>query len=124
MSSDAVRAFGLLAGRVGPDRRTLDDVARVDGERVALDGRREAVHAARRGTAALLTGLVVLRAVAGALEPLRRETGRDSTAEVGARRAVEKHLARALAIPGRTTLGVLYPLAAQLAREPARWRPS
>src|SRR5689334_8694756 len=80
----AVRALGLLSGGVGADRRALDDGARIDGQLAARDGRGEAIHAARGRAALLLAGLVVLRAVARALEPLRRLAGRHAAAEMRA----------------------------------------
>src|SRR4051812_40102913 len=80
---DAVRALGLLTGGVGADRRTLDDGSRVDGDvTVAGQRPREAVHAPRRRPALLLADSVVLRAVAGALEPAARRARRHAAPEV------------------------------------------
>src|SRR4051794_13991200 len=82
--SDAKRAFLLLSGRVGTDRRPDLDVARVDGQAVAADDDREAVEPTRRRARLLLADAVVLGAVAGALEPLRRRAPGHATAEVHA----------------------------------------
>src|SRR3954469_7862716 len=83
---DAVRTFGLLSGRVGTDRGALDDAggAGVHRDGLAGDLRREAVEAARRGAALLLTNAVVLRAVARTFEPLRGRAVRHAAAEVHA----------------------------------------
>src|SRR5215213_4582705 len=81
--SDAVRTFGLLAGGVRADRHALDDEPRVDGDVAGgRENQREVVHAARRRAALLLADLVVLRAVAAALEPLARDALRNTAAEV------------------------------------------
>src|SRR5919106_607311 len=84
LSSDAARALSLLAGGVDPDRRALDLGPGVDRHRVAVDGDREPVHAPGGGAALLLADPVVLRAVTGALEPLRRLAPRHPAAQVGA----------------------------------------
>src|SRR4051794_38859057 len=64
--SDAQRAFGLLAGRVGADRRTVEDHTRVYLELAAVDREVEAVEPARRGAGFLFADAVVLRTVARA----------------------------------------------------------
>ena len=61
-----------------------DDGLGVDDDDAALDGDREAVQAPRRGAALLLADPVVLRAVARALEPLRRLAPRHPAAQVHA----------------------------------------
>src|SRR3954464_13352561 len=73
-AADAVRTFGLLTSGVGADRWALDDAALTRVHRYDISGelRSEPVEAPRCGTALLLANPVVLRAVAGALEPLRR----------------------------------------------------
>src|ERR1044072_3194039 len=71
LSSDAVRAFSLLAGGVGGDRGTLDDQPGVDRRGVAVDVDGEPVEPPGGRSALLLADPVVLRTVAGALEPLR-----------------------------------------------------
>src|SRR5262249_47030395 len=83
-SSDAGRAFGALPRRVGTDRRPRDDDARVDRQAAARRADDEPVETTRGRTTALLADPVVLRAVAGALEPLRREAPRHLAAEVHA----------------------------------------
>src|SRR4051794_20615550 len=90
-TGDAVRALGLLAGRVRADRRSRHDRAGVD-RHVAVPGDRdrEPVHAARRRPGLLLADLVVLRPVARALEPLAGEARRHAAAEVWAL-LVERH---------------------------------
>src|SRR5262249_4661377 len=82
--SHARRALLALARGVGADRRALGHRGRGDGHAVARGWGRETVHAAPGGTAALLADPVVLRAVARALEPLRRLAPRHATAEVRA----------------------------------------
>src|SRR5690606_15565183 len=83
--SDAVRAFGLLACRVGPDRDSLPDDPGVDDH---VTGRgdlgREVVHPTWRRTALLLADPVVLRTVATAFEPLARGALRDAAPEMRA----------------------------------------
>src|SRR5580765_8519897 len=83
-SSDAVGAFGHLAGGVGSDGRTLREERGVDGHVAAGDEHLETIEPPGRGTVALLADAVVLRAVARALEPLRGLTPRDAAAEVHA----------------------------------------
>src|SRR3954464_7603295 len=83
-SRDARRPLGALTGGVRADRRTDDHDAGVDVQLVAGDGHDEAVETAGCGTAALLADPAVLRAVAGALEPLRRLAPRDLAAQVHA----------------------------------------
>ena len=69
--TDAVGAFSLLPGGVRADRRALDDRAGVDGENtIGRDAHGETVHAAWGRATTLFTDTVVLRTVAGALEPL------------------------------------------------------
>src|SRR5687768_8142559 len=84
--SDAVRALGLLAGGVDADGGPLDGRARrVDGDAaVAAHVHRPAVHAPGGRTTFLLADPVVLGAVAGALEPLRRGAPGNPAPEVGA----------------------------------------
>src|SRR5262245_13579345 len=81
---DAVRPGGLLTRGVRADGRAEEDRARVDGDDTRRDRDPEAVHAPRRRTTALLADLVVLTAVAGALEPLRRQALRHPATEVRA----------------------------------------
>src|SRR5581483_3386399 len=71
LSSDAVRALSLLAGGIGADRRPLDDDPGVDRHGLAVDLEGEPVETPRGRSALLLADPVVLRTVAGALEPLR-----------------------------------------------------
>ena len=66
-------------GGPGDDRAGVDDDVAV-----AADRDREAVHAARRRAGLLLADLVVLRAVARALEPLAGDALRHAAAEVRA----------------------------------------
>src|SRR3954468_2647606 len=80
----AVRTLGLLAGGVGPDRRTDDLNARVHGDDPLGDFDGEAVEPARCRATLLLSDAVVLRAVAAALEPLRARAERHAAAEVDA----------------------------------------
>src|SRR5207302_2310461 len=87
---DAERTFGVLPGRVRPARRPRLDIAGVDRERAARQRQRHAVEPARCRAELVLTGAVVLRAVAGALEPLRRLAERDAAAEVDAS-LVQRH---------------------------------
>src|SRR5688572_22666491 len=68
----AVGARGLLAGGVRADGRTRDDDRGVHADLPTGDRQREAVEPARCRAALLLAVAVVLRAVALALEPLRR----------------------------------------------------
>lgn len=68
--ADAVRALGLLASGVGPDRWALDDGAGVYGQDTVGNRRGEAIHATGGWAASFLTHLVVLRTVAGAFKPL------------------------------------------------------
>src|SRR5687768_3190411 len=83
--AQAVGTLGLLAGGVGADGRTLDDGPGVDHELAARRHlHREAVHAPGGRTALLLPHLVVLRTVAGALEPLGGDALRHPAAQVGA----------------------------------------
>src|SRR5689334_19212767 len=93
LSSDAVRAFGLLAGGVRADGRALDDASGVDRHRVAIDFDGEPVETPGGGATLLLADPVVLRAVAGALEPLRGLAPRNPAAEVDAL-LEERHQAR------------------------------
>ena len=84
-ASDAARALGLLAGGVrcrwpGPGRRV--PVLIVTAVAVDLDG--ELVETPGGGATLLLADPVVLGAVAGALEPLRRLAPRHPAAEVDA----------------------------------------
>src|SRR5262245_16394303 len=81
---DAVRSGRLLPGGVGADRRAEEDGAGVDRDDAGGDRHAEAVHLTGRRAAALLPDLVVLAAVARALEPLGREALRHAAAEVGA----------------------------------------
>src|SRR5437763_13940124 len=83
---DAVGTLGLLAGCVRADRGALDDAsgAGVHGDGVARDLRCEPVEAARGRSALLLPHPVVLRAVARALEPLRRQAIGHAATEVHA----------------------------------------
>src|SRR3954467_4443527 len=84
-AADAVGALGLLAGRVGADRRAGDDRAGVHRDvAVGGDRQREAVHPARCRPGLLLADLVVLRPVARALEPLAGDALRHAAAEVRA----------------------------------------
>src|SRR5262245_46029325 len=83
-SRDARRALGALTGRVRADRRAGDDDPGVDGQLGAGHRDDEPVEAARGGTTTLLADPVVLRAVAGALEPLRGLAPRDLATEVHA----------------------------------------
>jgi len=69
--ADAVRALGLLAGGVGPDGRALNDGSCVYGQDTVGYRSGKAVHPTGGRAAPLLAYLVVLRTVAGALEPLR-----------------------------------------------------
>src|SRR5580765_2646814 len=80
--SDAKRAFLLLSGRVGADRRPDLDVPGVDGQVVAADDDGEAVEATGSRARLLLTHAVVLGSVARALEPLRRLAPRHAAPEV------------------------------------------
>src|SRR6476661_1237699 len=80
--SHAQRAFRLLPGGVGADRGAVVDRAGVDLHLTAVDGEVEAVESARRRAGLLLADAVVLRAVAGAFEPLRRLAERDTATEV------------------------------------------
>src|SRR4051812_24594236 len=84
-TGDAVRALRLLTCGVGADGGTGDDGAGLhDHVAAGAERDRESVHAARGGAALLLTDLVVLRPVTGALEPLARHALRDPAAEVRA----------------------------------------
>src|SRR5262249_60599514 len=69
----AKRTLGVLAGRVGADRRTEEDVAGIDDDRVARLCRVETIETTRRRARLLLAAPVVLRAVARAFEPQRRQ---------------------------------------------------
>src|SRR5207248_4533033 len=82
--SDAVRALCLLTGGVGADRRALEDEPGVDRHLATGDFGREPVEAPGGRPALLLADPAVLRAVAGALEPLRRLAPRHPTAEMDA----------------------------------------
>src|SRR5436190_4994941 len=84
--ADAVGTLGLLAGGVGADRWAGDDLGRrrVDGDLATLHGEREPIQTSWGRTALLLAVAVVLRAVALALEPLRRDALRHPAAEVDA----------------------------------------
>src|SRR5205085_4545231 len=84
LSSDAVRALGLLPGGVGADRRPLDDGAGVDRHGIAIDLDREPVETPGGRPTLLLADPVVLGAVARALEPLRRLAPGHTAAEVDA----------------------------------------
>ena len=68
--TNTVGSFGFLAGGVGPDGWALDDGSGIYGEHASVYGNGESVHAARSGAASFFANLVVLRAVAGAFEPL------------------------------------------------------
>src|SRR5882724_3587615 len=83
-ASDAVRALSLLAGGVGADRRALDDDPGVDRHLAACDVGREAVETSGGRAALLLADPAVLRAVAGAFEPLGGLAPRDPAAEMDA----------------------------------------
>src|SRR5680860_833769 len=78
------RSLGRLTRRVRADRRPGDDLASVDLDAAARHGEREPVEAARGGPGLLLADAVVLRAVAWALEPLRRVAPRNPAAQVHA----------------------------------------
>src|SRR5439155_9988664 len=86
----AERTFLFLTGCVRAARRAGDHERRVDRHRVSVDGDHEAVEPARRGSQLVFAGLVVLRAVARAFEPLRLHAERDLAAEVHAA-LVERH---------------------------------
>src|SRR5262245_3899686 len=92
-TAHTVRTFRLLAGGVRADGRALNDRAGVNGQHVAVDRRRETIHAARRGATAFLADSVVLRTVTGAFEPLRGWTVRHAAAEMRAL-LVQRHDAR------------------------------
>src|SRR5262245_7644839 len=82
--SYAERALGGLVDRVGPPRRAGDDLRGVHLDRVAVHGDREP-HQPVGGRAQLpLARVVVLRAVAGAFEPLALVAERDAAPEVRA----------------------------------------
>src|SRR3954462_15573980 len=75
--SHAQGALGVLTGGVRPDGRTEKDRSRVDDDAAVARLRRvEPVETARRGAGLLLADAVVLRAMARALEPLRRRAER------------------------------------------------
>src|SRR5215216_6332675 len=85
-TSDTGRPLGRLPRGVRADRRTLDErrSGGVDRDLAARHLEHESVEPTRRGPALLLTDAVVLRAVARALEPLRRLAPRHPAAEVHA----------------------------------------
>src|ERR1044072_6719740 len=84
LSSDAVRAFSLLAGGVGADRGSLGEHSGVDRHGVAVDLDGDPVEPPGGRSALLLADPVVLRTVAGALEPLRGLAPRNPAPEVDA----------------------------------------
>src|SRR3546814_13614200 len=65
-------SFGFLTCCVGTNRLTSDDHTCVDRDPSFTDVHREPVHPSRCGSTLFLTDLVVLGAMALALEPLRR----------------------------------------------------
>src|SRR3546814_15793153 len=65
-------SFGFLTCCVGTNRWTSDDHTCVDRDPSFTDVHREPVHPSRCGSTLFLTDLVVLGAMALALEPLRR----------------------------------------------------
>src|SRR5919106_1158555 len=80
----AERSLRLLLDRVGATRRTVDPRARVHADQAVLHDDPEPVHPARRRTVPVLPGAVVLRAMAGALEPLALDAEGHPAPEVDA----------------------------------------
>src|SRR5947209_3908845 len=80
----AMRPLGLLAGGVGADDRSQGDEAGVDRDLAAADVDREPVESPGGGPTLFLADAVVLRPVAGTLEPLRRLAPRHPAAQVHA----------------------------------------
>src|SRR5207245_513177 len=81
---DAVHTLGLRLRGDGAPRGTRDDVGGVDDHLPILDVHPETVEAPRGGAGPVLAVDRVLRAVARALEPLRRVAERDAAAQVHA----------------------------------------
>src|SRR5438105_4095979 len=98
-----MRAFGFLTGGVRPDRGADKDRLGVDGDNTAVGGHRKPVETSRSGAALLLADPVVLRAVAGALEPLRARAPRHPASEVN---ALLVQGDEALGVPGQNGIGV------------------
>src|SRR2546421_12563437 len=92
----AERSLRRLVDRVRASGRAGVQGGGVDQDVLgAVDGDREALQAGRRGSELILAGLVVLRAVAGALEPLRLLAVRHAAPEVHAP-LVQRHQGDAL----------------------------
>src|SRR2546421_3769361 len=90
--SHAEGSFGRLVGRVRSPGRARDDAGGVHAHRVARHGELEAVQAGGGRPQLVLAGLVVLRAVARALEPLAGLTEGHPATQVDAL-LVESHQA-------------------------------
>src|SRR5438067_652624 len=81
---EAEGTLGILSRAVRTAWRPDDEVTRIYRKEAAGRRQREPVQSARRRPGLVLTGTVVLRAVARTLEPLRRLAERNAATEVHA----------------------------------------